>query len=119
MALVPVEGKVIFDGSPLPKGSIRFQPDKEKGNTFGSEPIGEIGADGSYKLSTNGKPGAPIGWYKISVNGAGSEIPDSGKPFANKSPLAAKFIDPQKSGLSVEVVAAAPAGAYDLKVSAK
>jgi len=118
--LVPVEGKVMLDGAALTKGSVRFQPDKDKGNTFGSEPVGEIGLDGSYKLMTAGKAGAPAGWYKISVNGMGSaEIPDSTKPMAIKSPLAAKFNDPLKSGLSVEVVASAPAGTYDLKVSAK
>jgi len=119
-ALVPVEGKAILDGTPLPKGSVRFQPDKDKGNTFGSEPVGEVGADGSYKLMTAGKVGAPVGWYRVSVNGISStDIPDSTKPFANKSPLATKFNDPSKSGLSVEVVASPPAGAYDLKVSAK
>ncbi len=60
-ALVPVTGKVTLDGSPLTKGSIRFQPDKDKGNTFGSECIGEVGADGIYKLTTVGKDGAPAG----------------------------------------------------------
>ena len=118
-ALVPVEGKVTLDGVPLPKGSVRLQPDKAKGNTFGSEPVGEIVADGSFKIMVNGKSGAPVGWYKVGVNGAGSEIPDSTKPLANKSPVAVRFADPATSNLSVEVVPAAAAGAYDFKVSAK
>ncbi len=119
VALSPVEGKVSVDGAPLTKGSIRFMPDKEKGNAETVEPVGEIGAGGSYKLMSNGKSGAAAGWYKVGVNGSGSEIPDSTKPLATKSPVASKFADPNLSGLKVEVVASPASGAYDFKVSAK
>jgi len=117
--MLPVEGKVMVDNAPLAKGYVRFQPDTTKGNTFGSEPVGEVGSDGTYKLMLNGKPGAPAGWYKVGVTASSTDIPDSSKPFADKSPVANRFGDPSKSGLTIQVEATAPAGGYNLKVSAK
>jgi predicted small lipoprotein YifL len=115
--LLPVQGKVTADDQPLSKGSVRFVPDTAKGNAAKYEPAGEIGADGSYTLSTLGKPGAPAGWYKVSV--VSTDPVDSSKPLAVKSYVGKKYNDTQTSGLSVEVVASPPAGAYDLKASAK
>jgi hypothetical protein len=116
--LASVEGKVTADGKALTKGSVRFVPDKAKGNNSTAEPTGEIGSDGSYTLMTQGKSGAAPGWYKVSVTS--QEIPDSSKVNAPvQSYVAAKFNDPEKSGLSVEVVASPPAGAYDLKTTSK
>ena len=115
--LYSVQGKVTADDQPLSKGSVRFVPDTGKGNTAKSEPIGEIGADGTYSLTSTGGSGAPPGWYKVSV--VSTDPPDSTKPLATKSYVGKKYNDPQTSGLAVEVVASPPAGAYDLKVSAK
>jgi hypothetical protein len=117
--LVDVSGKVLLGAAPLTKGGVRFVPDKSKGNTAGVEPVGTVGSDGSYSVSTNGKIGAPLGWYKVAVNGQGDTIPDSSKPNAGRSPVGPKYADPETSGLSVEVVASPAGGAYDLKVSAK
>ena len=117
LTLVSVKGKVLVDGQPLTKGSVRFVPDKAKGNTTGVEPVGTIGADGGYELTTNGKPGAPPGGYLVSVSSG--EIPDSTKPLATKTAVASRFSQPDTSKLTVEVVATPAAGAYDLKVSAK
>src|SRR5262245_43577043 len=64
---VPVTGKVYLGDRPLPTGSVSFRPDASKGNTSTWEPSGDIGPDGTYKLSTNGKPGAPPGWYRVIV----------------------------------------------------
>ncbi len=112
-----VSGKVTVDSQPMTKGSVRFVPDKAKGNTGSAEPVGQIAESGQYELTTNGKPGAPLGWYTVTV--ASGEIPDSGKPFATKGGVAPRFAQAETSKLSVEVVAAPAAGAYDLKVSAK
>jgi hypothetical protein len=106
-----VSGTVLVDGKPATKGSVRFVPDKSKGNTFGQEPTGTIGADGKYTLK------APKGWYKATV--VSSETPDSTKPNATKAYVAAKYGNPDTSGLSVEVVGSPAAGAYDLKVTEK
>jgi hypothetical protein len=114
---VTVEGKVLCDGKAVAKGTVRFVPDKGKGNTSGQEPTGQIGADGSYSLSTTTGKGAALGWYKVSV--VSQEIPDSSKPNALKSYIALRYADPEKSGLSVEVVRTPASGAYDLKVTEK
>src|SRR5256885_11248434 len=34
--LAPVSGKVTMDGKPLPKASVRFQPDKGGGDSYGT-----------------------------------------------------------------------------------
>ena len=60
-ALLPVEGKVNFNGNPLTKGSVILHPDKGKGNTTPHEPRGQIDADGHYQVMTHPNPGAPPG----------------------------------------------------------
>jgi hypothetical protein len=112
--LLSVSGTVTCDGTPLTEGSVRFVPDASKGNTAKLEPAGTIGSGGSYSVLTDGKSGAPAGWYKVSV--ASGVIPDSSKPNVSKAPFAAKYSNPETSGLSVEVK---PGGSYDLKVTAK
>jgi hypothetical protein len=112
-----VEGKVTADDKPLTRGSVAFFPDTAKGNTSEAIPGAEIGANGDYKLFTGGKPGAPAGWYKVTVVSA-NEV-DSDKPEAAKSFVAPRFSDPKETPLVVEVKASAPAGHYDLKASAK
>jgi hypothetical protein len=114
---VTVSGTVLIDGKPATKGSVRFVPDKSKGNTFGQEPAGMIGTDGKYTLSTPTGSGAPLGWYKVVV--VSQDLPDSAKPNVTKSYVAVKYGNPDSSGLSVEVVRSAPTGAYDLKVTEK
>jgi hypothetical protein len=116
--LVSVEGKVTVDGKAVSKGNVRFVPDKTKGNSATAEPTSDIGSDGAYQLRTQGKSGAAPGWYKVSI--VSQETPDSTKPNAPvTSYVAAKFGDPEKSGISIEVVSSAPSGAYDLKATSK
>jgi len=114
---VAVSGKVTVDGTIWTKGAVRFVPDAEKGNTSTREGTGTIGTDGKYAVSILGKPGAPLGWYKVSVSSG--EIPDSANPKASKPPFPARFGEPDKSGLQVEVVRTPASGAYDLKVTTK
>ncbi len=116
-SLHDVKGKVTIDGTPMTAGSVRFVPDKAKGNQAGHEPVGVIGSDGSYSLSTAGKTGAPAGWYKVTV--ASGDIPESSKPFAAKSALNPRYNSPEFTDLNVEVVSSPASGAYDLKLSSK
>jgi hypothetical protein len=51
-----VEGKVTFDGKPVPSGTIRFEPDSTKGNTG---PVGYAAIiDGRYTTATEGSKGS-------------------------------------------------------------
>jgi hypothetical protein len=61
--VVPVAGKVLYNGKPLPFGSVMFQPDQ------GQAAVGDIQADGSFKLSSYGPDdGAVPGTHKVSVS---------------------------------------------------
>jgi len=114
--LVPVAGKVTVDGQPVKAGTLSFRPDKSKGNMSPHEPGGEIDSAGNFKLFTNRKEGAPVGWYRVAVM-AGEPV-DVGnlsgqaRWFANP-----KFASADTSGLSVEVVEKPADGAYDFKLT--
>ena len=114
-SLQSVSGKVTVDNSPLTSGSVRFVPDSSRGNKAGVEPVGQIGSDGKYTLYTNGKAGAPAGWYKVTVDA--TEQPDSTKPFSGKSLVNKKYTRAETTDISVEVVSSAKDGDYDLKLS--
>ncbi len=107
-----VSGKVTVDGKPLTAGSVRYVPDKDKGNTATVEPVGTINESGTYVLYTNGKAGAPAGHYKVAV--VAQDKVDNTKPTEIKSLIDPKYNNAENSGLEVEVKSG---GSYDLKVS--
>jgi hypothetical protein len=109
--LVPVVGKVSVDGTLLKNGSVSFRPDKAKGNNSVHEPAGDIDEQGTYKLYTATREGAPPGWYKVLVNSAEAGVYPPTKFYAN-----AKYGDIDRSDLKIEVVEQPAAGAYDLKL---
>jgi hypothetical protein len=114
--LVPVQGRVTFDGQPLTAGSLVFKPDAEKGNTSKHEPAANIEADGSYRLFTAEREGAPLGWYKVSV--VAQAPADERNPYAaTKSLIPARYAEVGTSGLGVEVVDEPSPDAYHLKLS--
>jgi hypothetical protein len=114
--LAPVSGKVTVNGKPVTAGWVNFKPDKAKGNTFGGEPIGEINAQGEYTLETRGKPGAPLGAYKIVVTSTGATTPDNTKP-SNKPLLNPTYANVEITPLAKDVVENPAPGAYDLQLS--
>lgn len=79
-SVVPVSGRVLYNGEPLPFGVVMFQPDK------GQAAEGEIQADGIFQLSTYGpNDGAVPGHHKVSVRcfskqKAGADGGDAGAP---------------------------------------
>lgn len=74
---VPVKGKVTYQGKPLTKGTIKFEPDS------GREAHGEINSDGSFVLTTFKEgDGAVPGLHRVAVSGAGRQVPIK---FANVS----------------------------------
>jgi len=117
--LVPVSGKVTLDGNALPGGVVNFFPDKGKGNTDKYHSVATIDASGTYKLTTDGKEGAPLGRYKVTV---ATEMPPSGEVKAGQLPpklpaINTKYKILEQTPLSVEVVESPASGAYDLKVT--
>jgi hypothetical protein len=112
--IVPVKGKITIDGKPLTKGSLVFKPDVAKGNTSTFEPSATIAADGNYSLFTQEKEGAPLGWHKVGVVAQEASPND---PYSMKSLVPPRYNDAESSGLSVEIVAAPAADAYDLKLT--
>ena len=109
---VPVKGKVLHNGQPLSEGTVTFVPE-----TAGQpEPVGSIGADGSYQLATGDKPGAPVGKYKVVVRASVPSNPND--PYSvPKSLVNAKYTTPAATDLQVTVAADAPPEAYELKLN--
>jgi hypothetical protein len=111
---VPVKGKVTVNGKALTAGSVVYWPDEGKGNKSEFTPNGQIGADGSYELNTKGKPGAPPGAYKVTVNA--QTVVDSTKPETAKPLVSDLYTTKAKTPLLKEVTENAAEGAYDLAV---
>jgi len=122
--LTPVSGKVTVDGQPLTAGQVSLIPDvglptQEKSEGQDSTPgigpsIGQIGSDGTYKVFTSGKEGAPLGKYRVTVTPSMMPSGDKKAPPMNFS---RKFGDNRNTPLKFEVVASPAAGAYDLKLN--
>src|SRR2546430_11681591 len=64
--LAPVSGKVFYQNQPLPRGTIVFVPDADRGNN-GPLAQGTIQPGGNYTVQTEGKAGALPGWYRVTV----------------------------------------------------
>src|SRR5262245_21006825 len=79
-----VEGKVTIPTGPLTAGTVTYYPDPPKPGATPLTPSGTVEGDGSYKLMTQGKPGAPAGKYKVTVT-----MPAAGGTTATGSDLAA------------------------------
>ena len=58
----PVGGRVTYNGEPVPKGTVTFQPDQ------GQSAVGEIQSDGSYHLTTFAQgDGALPGHHRVFI----------------------------------------------------
>ena len=96
--VVPVAGKVLYNGKPLPFGIVMFQPE------VGQAAQGEIQPDGSFQLSSYlPNDGAVPGRHKISIRCfSGQKTADGGGPPG-------RLLIPQKytrfgtSGLTAEI----------------
>ena len=113
----PVSGKVLLGHDPLPSGVVVFAPDSSKGNSAKAFPVGTIGADGTYTLTTDAKKGAPLGWYTVTIS---TDVPPSGD--VTKVPprvvtINQKYKDTATSGLVYEVKESPQPGEYDIKVT--
>ena len=109
---VPVSGKVTVDGQPATTGQVSFLNVEDK--TGAGLCAGTIGANGEYQVFTDGKPGAPVGKYKVTVTP--SMVPQAGGP-PPAPPYNARYSNSQATPLTIEVKSSAAAGAYDLKLT--
>ena len=119
--LAPVSGKVLVDGAPLTKGTVGLIPDEARGNTSPYRPLAKIEPDGTYQAFTLQRPGAPLGWYKVTVWATANEAPPAEshavKDWVPQWLVHEKYTRAETTDLSIEVVEAPPPGAYDLKLS--
>lgn len=119
----PVIGKVTVDGKAGTVGDIGFFPDASRGNTSGRASIGVIRRDGTYELFTAGKPGAPLGWYKVVV-WATNDPAAAGNPWGpdgNRKPIQwlidPKYTREETTPLTREVIEQPSPDHYDLHVT--
>lgn len=59
--LAAIKGKVVSGGAPVANATVMFFPEK------GPSGMGITAADGTFTITTNGRPGAPIGMNKVTV----------------------------------------------------
>jgi hypothetical protein len=114
----PVSGKVTHQKQPLMTGNIYFTPDATKGNSSKEVAFGFIASDGGYSLTTNGREGAPLGWYKVSIDpfGMPKESPSKDSPPPKPATINAKYKKADTSGISIEVTETPKPGAYDIEL---
>lgn len=113
--LYPVEGKVLLEGAPLKGkgGSVVLKADAGKGNATKSQPIGILQKDGTFKVMTQGRPGAPAGWYKILVSATdAAQNPNN----ETRALLSTRYLTEATTPLAFEVVAPPATGSYELKL---
>jgi hypothetical protein len=117
--LSPVSGKVTVDGKALTAGQVALIPDvgiptqesaKDQAPTAGLS-AGQISSDGTYKIFTAGKEGAPAGKYRVTVTP--SMMPSADPKTPPPVGFNREFTDPRKTMLKIEV----PSGSYDLKLT--
>lgn len=109
--LAQTEGTVLFKGNPLSGASVTFTPEN------GPIAVGKSDAEGKFKLSTQGRPGAMVGAHRVAVtalapaanakaaksNEAAADLGENYVPTVSSIPES--YGDPRKSGLSATVSA--------------
>ena len=99
-------GSVTYKGKPLEFGSVTMQPVRG-----GAISRGVIQSDGSFAMTTNGKPGAPIGTNSVRVTCYTSQKPGAaaasagGELSVGKSLIPERYAGFSSSGLTIEVKA--------------
>jgi hypothetical protein len=90
---VPVAGRVMIDGQPLAKGTVRFVPEGARPSS------GRLDAGGQFQLTCyDGEDGAVLGRHRVQVTA--SEI-TGGEKVVWHAPQ--KYADFRSSGITVDV----------------
>jgi hypothetical protein len=122
---VAVTGKVTLDDVPVTVTNtiVLFKADAGRGNTCPFEPAGTVDAQGNYRVVTNGKDGAPTGWYKVIVTATEPRSADEKGPRNHRpgprSLLPAKYGQAATTTVAIEVVDNPASSAYDVKLTSK
>jgi hypothetical protein len=95
--LVPVSGKVTFQGKPLADAKIVFVP---TGKDDPDRPAAVTDAEGAYELVCDDQAGAPPGNYQVVIMAFGPSTDDEVRPA---SLIPEKYTNPKKSGLTAVV----------------
>ena len=101
--MAPVEGKVLFDGEPLPFGTVMFQPPS------GQPAQAAIRPDGTFTMETFGRGrGAVVGLNRVRITCYESEAPGADGSMSEE-PAVGRMLIPERygqyatSGLEVEI----------------
>ncbi len=115
--LHPVQGRITFDGQPLPRGAVTLHPAST--DTTWHQPTGMIEPVGRYVVYTNGRIGAPPGTYRVVVFASEATTSPDGaaRPSMPKSLVPSRYNQPDQTPLRLEVVAQPAANSYDLELS--
>lgn len=99
----PVQGKVTYGKKPATGAVVVLRP------TSPSQPQellprGEVGADGSFQLSTYVKgDGAPVGEYAVTITWPQQKIDAAGDPMIGPDLLRGRFNKPRSSPWKVQI----------------
>lgn len=114
--LLPVTGRVLINGKPLEgkEGTVVLKPDASKGNKSRVAPFGSLKLDGTFSVLTDGRPGAPAGWYKVVVTAflPGANPNEESRPMVN-----ARYMTAAATPLAFEVAGNPSPESYDLKLT--
>jgi len=112
--VVPVSGKVTRHGQLVTGGLVTFYSEDGKVRAI---PSGALEANGTYRLTTEGKVGAPPGKYKVIVTPPGAIVDPNKLPEHPPEPTPPQ---PHESAdttpLRKEVAENAPPDAYDIEL---
>jgi hypothetical protein len=102
--LAPFSGSVTYKGKPLAFGGVTMQPVRG-----GAIARGVIQPDGTFSMTTDGEPGAPIGANSVRVTCYTSQKPGAvaanpgGELSVGDSLIPERYARFSSSGLTVEV----------------
>jgi hypothetical protein len=102
-------GKVWIDGQPVTSGQVTFIPVDQSSKAGLS--TGKIESNGEYKILTDGKSGAPLGRYKVTVTPVMMPSADGKAPSAAYN---SKFQNPRDTTVTIEVLNDLPEGGYPI-----
>jgi len=96
-----VEGVVTLDGKAVDGASVVFMPEDGKGQSA----VGGTDANGNFSLTTNNKPGAAKGSYKVVI----SKVKVTGEPMTPADSIAKMKGSMPKSSAGPAPIAGGPA----------